>query len=222
MKRAGHPTHLAVVVVALAATGFHDHAYAAAQAATPASPNVMKFSPNLNRSAVLARPDTDVVEFSDGKRMRVGELRKLDAAAQRMRAAKPKRALPPGLKTPPAATGRLVENRADLAAAVRRSGNETLQLPSGRLVTADQLRFVQPEVEKRLGHKLSDAAPRPRRDGPALKVNAQTDWREILKQPDSTILESQSGKRVTVGEVRQTLAKSRERAAPANLRGGRP
>jgi hypothetical protein len=220
MKVARHRTPLAIVIIALGAIGFHNGTHAAA--AAPGGPNVLKFSPNLTRSAVLARPDTDLVEFSDGKRMRVGELRKLDAAAQRMRAAKPTRSLPPGLKTPPAATGRLVQNRADLAAALRHPGNETLQLPLGRLVTADQLRFVQPEVEKRLGRRLSDAAPQPRRDGPAIKVNAQTDWREMLKRPDSTILESPSGKRVTVGEIKQSIAKSRERAAPENLRGGRP
>lgn len=220
MKVARHRTRVAIIVVALGAIGFHNGAHAAA--AAQGSPNVLKFSPNLTRNTVLARPDTDMVEFSDGKRMRVGELRKLDAAAQRMRAAKPTRTLPPGLKTPPAATGRLVQNRADLAAALRRSGNETLQLPSGRLVTADQLRFVLPEVEKRLGRRLADAAPQPRRDGPAIKVNAQTDWREILKRPDGTILESPSGKRVTVGEIKQTLAQSRQRALPETQRGGRP
>jgi hypothetical protein len=209
------------LLLAFAGLGFHGALRAADGAAAPAGSRVLKFNPGVTQSAILARPDTDFVEFSDGRRMRVGDLRRLDAAAQRMRAAGSTRALPPGLKTRPAATGTPVQNRGDLAAALKRPGGDTLQLPSGRRLTAEQLRFLLPEIEKRLGQRIGDVQREPSRAGPALKVNARTNWREILKKPDSTILESSSGKRITVGEIKRALPKSRPRTAPGNTSRGR-
>ena len=167
------------------------------------SAGVVKYTPNMRMTDLAGRPDTDFVELSNGRRMRVGDLRRLDAAAKKMRAAGAPRGLPPGLKTPPAATGVRIKSAADLSAALKRSGAETLQLPSGKRVTTDQLRFLQPEVEKRLGRRIGESARQPSRTGPAIKVNAQTNWREMLKRPNDTILESPSGKRITVGEIKQ-------------------
>jgi hypothetical protein len=204
MKRAGHRTHLAIVVVALAATGFHDHAYAAAQSATPGSPNVVKFSPNLTQSAVLARPDSDLVEFSDGKRMRVAELRRLDAWAKKARST-PGKPFPAALRAKPAPIGQAVPDAAALAKALKQPDNATLRLPSGRLATVGQIKLVLPKVEESVGHSLSVAPPQRNLSGPAVKVTAKSDWKDILKRPDGTVLEAPDGRRITVRELKQAL-----------------
>lgn len=167
---------------------------------------VLRFSPTLKPGTILARPDTDQVELSDGRRLRVGDVRRLTATAQRMRSATGNR-LPAALKIAPAATGRRVANAADLAEALKRPDSETVVLPSGRRATVAQLRFVQPYVEKRLGRKLSAAgSQRPALTGPAVKVTAQSDFKDILQRPAGTVLESPDGTRITVGELKQALA----------------
>ena len=107
-----------------------------------------------------------------------------------------------------------MNDSSELATALTRQGTQTLQLPSGRTLTAEQLRFLQPEVEKRLGRKLTAAPRAPDRSGPAIKVPrgvSKAQWDALLQKPDDTVLESPSGRRVTVGEVKQHLATTRAR-----------
>lgn len=178
----------------------------AGKAPVAASASVLRIGPTLKPGAILARPDTDLVELSDGRRMRVGDLRRLTATAQRMRSATGNR-LPAALKVQPAATGRRVADAKDLAEALKRPDSETVVLPSGRRATVAQLRFVQPYVEKRLGHKLGVATvKRPDLSGSAIKVSAASDFKDILQRPAATVLESPDGTRITVGELKQALA----------------
>jgi len=140
--------------------------------------------------------------------MRLGDVRRLTATAQKMRSAAPGSRLPAALKMKPAATGIRVNNAADLAAALKRSDNETVQLPSGRLATVGQIKLVQPLVEKRLGRKLTAVPSRPNLAGPAIKISKSTtkdEWKGIFQKPDSTVLESPNGTRITVGELKQAL-----------------
>jgi hypothetical protein len=216
MKVARHRTHVAMVVVALGAIGFHNGAHAAAQAAAPGSPNVLKFSPTLTQGAVLGRPDTDVVEFPDGRRVRVGELRRLDAWAKKARST-PGRPFPAALRAKPAPTGQAVPDAAALAKALKQPDNATLRLQSGRLATVGQIKFVLPKVEESVGHSLSAAPARPNLSGPAIKVTAKSDWKDILKRPDNTVLEAPDGQRITVGELKQALqATKRAPGTPAS------
>jgi hypothetical protein len=119
--------------------------------------------------------------------------------------------MPAALKMKPAATGTKINNAADLAAALKLPDNTTVQLPSGRLATVGQIKLVRPLIEKRLGHSLAMVQQRPNLTGPAIKVNKNTSraqWEDILKKPDATVLESPNGKRITVGEAKQYLAKN--------------
>jgi hypothetical protein len=216
-----------LVVAALASPAVAPAAESAKTGSTLApmttNAHIIKFTPNMRISSLAGRPDSDLVELSDGKRVRVGNLRQIAVAAKKMRAARATRALPPGLRAQPAATGMPLQNRGDLAAALKLPGTDTLQLPSGRRLTAAQLRFLQPQIEKRLGRPIAEARRQPPLTGPALKVSAQTNWREILKKPDATVLESPSGKRITVGELRQALSTSRQRMTrPKASLGARP
>ena len=145
--------------------------------------------------------------------------------------------MPAALKIKPAATGTRINNAADLAAALKRPGNETVQLPSGRLATVGQIKFLQPEVEKRLGRKLNALPQRPNLSGPAIKITKGTtksEWVDILHKDPGTVLENPKGTRITVGELKAYLAKSTkatpvtgpQKAVPASTpkqrQGGRP
>lgn len=174
----------------------------------PAATGALKFDATLTSNAILSRPDSDRVQLPNGRQLRVGDIRRLSALAQKMQA-KPGAMAAPVLAAKPAATGIRVANAAELAAALKRPESETVVLPSGRRATVGQLRFVQPYVERKLGRSLtSPAAQRPNLSGPAIKVTSQSDFRDLLKRPEATVLEAPNGTRITVGELRQALARS--------------
>jgi hypothetical protein len=175
-----------------------------------AEPGIVKYTPNMTVKSLAGQPDTDLVELKNGRRVSVGDLRRLDVAAQKMRAPKVDR-MPAVLKVKPAATGIKINNAADLAAAFKLPDNATVKLPSGRLATVGQIKLVQPLVEKRIGHSLTMVVQRPNLSGPSIKITKGTtraQWEDILKKPDNTVLESPNGKRITVGEAKQYLAKN--------------
>ena len=174
----------------------------------------LKFTSAMTVQSLAGRPDAELVELSNGKSISVGALRRLDAARQKMLAAKVA-STPSVLRIKPAATGIRVNNRADFLTALNsRQDSETIQLPSGRRVTIGQIRLVQPYIEKRMGRKLSDLSQQQQLSGPAIKITAastdKTFWKDMLQQPgnDNKVLESPHGKRITVGELKQYLAKS--------------
>lgn len=175
-----------------------------------AEPGIVKYTPDMTVNSLAGRPDTDLGELKNGRRVSLGDLRRLEAAAQKMRAPKVD-LMPAVLKLKPAATGTPVKTAADLVAALKLPDNATVQLPSGRLATVGQIKLVQPLVEKRLGHSLAMVVQRPNLTGPAIKImkgTTRAQWEDILKKPDTTVLESPNGKRITVGEAKQYLAKN--------------
>jgi len=180
----------------------------AADVAGATTPGIVKFHKNMSPGTLAARPDTDLLELSDGSRVRLGDIRRLTAAARKMRAARGNR-LPAALTAKPAATGTPLKSSADLAAALKRPDTDTVVLPSGRRVTVGMIRLVQPQAEKRLGRSLGATASRPNLAGQAVKVTAKSDWKDLLQRPDGTVLEAPNGTRITVGELKQSLAVSK-------------
>ena len=219
------PSRMAWIVTAILLFGLSGSSLAldkqSAQGSTSGSSvvvnsGIIKYSPNVTVHSLVSRPDTDVVEFSNGGRLSVADIRRLQAAQQKMRAAKPGSRLPAALKVKPAATGKLVNTPADLSAALKRSDNETVRLPSGRLVTVGQIKVVQPLVEKRLGRSLAVLPKEQDLSGPAIKISKSTtksEWMAIFQKPDNTIIESPNGKRITVGRLKQEMIQ-RDKAAP--------
>jgi hypothetical protein len=53
---------------------------------------------------------------------------------------------------------------------------------------------------------LDTLPQRPDLSGAAIKVDANSDWKALLQRPDQTVLESPNGTRITVGELKKTLA----------------
>ena len=194
--------------------------------AAAVGPSVIPYTPNMTVASLAARPDTDMIQFENGRQLSVGALRRLDKAAKKLRAPRVNKTPAAFKLEPDPARIKLKMNSAsDLNKALKLKDNETVQLPSGRLVTAAQIKFVQPMVERRLGFKLSSLPQQPDTSGPALKIAPDTRkerWEEILKKPDKTVIESPKGARITVGELKDYLkqhltkeGKREQKAAPA-------
>jgi len=198
----------AILVLGLSGPGFAESA-SSAPSSTPKA-KIVKFTPGMNINTLAGRPDTDQIEFADGRHVSVGNIRRIEAARQQIHMPMAHDRFKVIFGAKPAGVGKRIDNSNDLVAALKRPDGETLQLPSGRRVTAAQIKFAQPEVERRLGFKLDTLPQRPNLSGAAIKIGkntTRTDWEGILKKPESTVLESPNGKRVTVGELKQELAK---------------
>jgi len=187
--------------------------WSALPSVSDAAPSTLVYDRNRSTNVLAGRTNSDLVMFSNGKRMKVGDIRALQALSEKMRAAKVS-AVPFAFKNKIAATGTPVKTSADLSAALQRNkDSETLQLKSGR-ITVEQLKFLQPELEKRTGRKLGASVQAPNLTAPAEKVTAKSDWKAILNKPDSYVIESKNNKRITVGMLKQVLAKKPD-ALPA-------
>lgn len=196
--------------------------FASQEIITAAGRQTIKLTPGTaTRTLLQGRSDSDIVEFSTGKRLPVRDLRRLDSIGQKLRgASKP---IPPAFSSRPALTGSPVRQRSDLVAALKRPESDTIQLPSGELLTVGQLRLLKPSVEKLLGHPLDAVPSRQTPTGPATRLQksiGKTEWQGLLKKPDNTVLESPGGKRITVGELKQVLTMGRSRM-PAKMTGAR-
>lgn len=175
------------------------------------SSRIVSTSEAMNPATMRKLAPNDEIELSNGKRLRVSELRRLGNTSRQLSAPENSR-LPQALRLQAAATGTPVNDAKDLARSLQRADSDTLVLPSGKRVTVGLVRLLQPQIEKRSGRKLGAAALH---TGPVVQITAQTDWESVLKKPDDTILEAPGGTRTTVGAVKQALADGTTSATPA-------
>jgi hypothetical protein len=176
-----------------------------------AQPGSIKFTPGMTIGSLAGRADSDMLELPSGRRMTVGDARRLHAATQRLRGAAAGGKGSPLSSAKPAATGTPIKSPADLAAALKRPDNETIQLPNGKLITVAQLRFLQPLAEKRLGRKLDASAGSPAGSDSTLTVKSRADLTSALSRPDSQTVKLPSGAITTVGEIKAVRAEIEKR-----------
>jgi hypothetical protein len=184
-------------------------------------PHIVKFSPQLTHESLVGRPDTDLIELSNGRRIQLGDVRRMLAQSQKIRAAA---SAPPSVfRVAPAATGLRIQTSTDLGNALRTMrDSDTVQLPSGRRVTVGQIKALQPAIEKRLGHKLGEPATTVKLTGPSIKfATGLTDVQVHKLLPvhpaNETILESPRGTRVTVGQIQQYLQSTEGGGTPTTI-----
>lgn len=193
----------------------------AAQNAQPqgnaALPKKITYSKGMSPGALAALADRDIVELAPGRYLKMGDARRLAAIAQKFKTAQPGSRRPPELRAKPAATGKPLKNPSDLASAFTLPDQETVQLPSGRTYTAGLVKKVREDVEKGLGRRIDQVPQRPSLEGPAVKVHSGSDWKDLLQRPDSTVLESPQGTRITVGELKKALDE-RRKTSPTSTR----
>jgi hypothetical protein len=102
-----------------------------------------------------------------------------------------------------------------MADALKRPGNELIQV--GQLkYTADQLRQIDTAIKgsKRDARGLSERTPAraqpvaPTPSGPRVPVKRETTIKEMLAKPDNAVLQTPSGKTVTVAQLKQYMAQN--------------
>ncbi len=164
--------------------------------------------------------DDQVVETPSGRRVQVGRLRQVQALIRQaqMHTAQPRRGgfpiLPPA--SGPGTPRRPGESAAQLLA---RPPTDVIRLRNGHTVSVAQLRAMAPYVERQYHVNLAGpAAGRPRLDGPAILITSAAQLKSVPRDaPDSTVLTSPHGVRITVGELRAAF-KARPRP-PSLLQG---
>ncbi|BCL61243.1 hypothetical protein DGMP_19360 [Desulfomarina profundi] len=174
--------------------------------------NILQLSPGTSGATLARIKNTDYVRLPSGRIIQMKHIRDAAKLSKRLHNISIKKSsLPASLRLKPAATGGIpVKNIYELSTVLETAKDgDTIQLPSGRRVTAAQLRFIQPELEKRLGKKLSQFKQK-NKGAKSIKIIASTEkqyWEKILKKPDDTVLETEDGKFFTVGELKKTLSR---------------
>jgi len=231
------PVLTAALLLCVCASGFAEEKQLTGKVS---GQKIVQYKPGLKTSSLAAMSDTELVELPNGRRVSVGTIRHLENAAKIMRTSRVNHT-PATLKYLPEKNNiaMQVKNATDLMAALKLPDNATVKLPSGRVATAGQIKFVQPLIEKRLGRQMISIQQRPNLSGPAIKIpenmsksmsksEQQKFWEDILQKPDSTVLESPHGKRITVAELKKEITKNNKsgtsrkspRSAPLFLKKG--
>lgn len=171
----------------LAGTGVPGRARAADPAPTkPAAPGVVRVGPTTTSSSLSSLPPSQVLEFPNGSHLTVADVRSFGPLIARLRSrgrgVLRQPLTGPTLPVTPSTQRRQLEAAPDTT---------VLQLPDGRKMTAGQFKAVVPHLPKTASGRAA-----------VVKVARGTPLAELLKHPDSTVLESPGGKRVTVGELR--------------------
>lgn len=175
-------------------------AWADSPSAQPGT-GAMQVSPATRSEDLASLPESRVLVFPNGLRMTVAQLRGLKppptpgAAASR----------PGNDALRPLAGGPVVDVRrsSSLVDLERASAGTRLRLPDGRSITAAQLAAVD-EALARSGPPANARA----QAGAAnvASVPRGTPLAQMLARPDSDVLVSPNGTRITVGELRRYLA----------------
>ncbi len=223
------PVLTAILLLGISVSGFAAETQSTGN--VPAQ-KIVPFKPGLKTSSLAALPDTALVELPNGNRVSVGTMRHLEKAAQVMRTARINRT-PATLKYLPNKNNVVMQVKTanDLSAALKLPDNATVKLPSGRVATAGQIKFVQPLIEKHLGRKMISIQQRPDLSGPAIKIpenmsksmtkaEQQKFWEDILQKPDSTVLESPHGKRITVAELKKEMTQNNKSTSSRKTKPG--
>ncbi|GEM_PF-2530750 len=173
------------------------------QAISQTGSSIIKYNRTVPISTMQGRSDDDLIEFSSGKRVRLGELRKLDTLSKKLKTA-PDKHLIPGLRQQPSTYPKLtIRSASDLTAALESDNTDTIQLPSGKRYTVAQLRLAEERVKKILRTEPNKRQLKP---GGIIQITPKTDWKTVLKADDNTILQSPNGTRITILELKKALA----------------
>jgi hypothetical protein len=90
-----------------------------------------------------------------------------------------------------------------------RPDSQPVRLRSGKVVSSAQMRALAPYVEKTYGVQLqTPAVNKAAASGPSVKIKTLADLKALHNSPDSTIVESPKGTRVTLGQLRQHFGKT--------------
>ena len=174
-------------------------------AALRAAP-IVRLDHDATRSDLAQMRDDQIIETPKGNHIRVSKYRAFQQAIAQGRAhalgPRPQGfALLPVMKGPAETIG----PNEDLNSLLSRPPESLVRLPSGKSISVAQLRAMQPYVEKKYNIHADNHA-RPPLTGPVIKISNLAQLNSIPPNtPDSTVLESISGKKITLGELKASL-----------------
>ena len=169
----------------------------------------MMLMPTTPHTDFAKLKDSDTVELQNGRRLKVGTIRKFSSLSGKLKAARPTYpVMPQAVKKKAPGTGIRVANVAELSNKLQASDDTTIEFPSGRTYTVAQLRFLQPFLEVQLGKKMNQPLHQQHHKGKVVQLKNTPDrsyWKSIFTMADSTVLETPQGTRFTVGELKQFI-----------------
>ena len=188
---------------------------------TAVAPNTFAMTHETTFQEVLAHADSETMVSAEGKRISVARLRQANALTQRYVANRSRLPRVKFIAVNKTAAAQKIGPNTDLAALLNQPDDTPLETPSGKRFNVSVLKILQPEIERRIGRPInqlrSSAGGRAAIYAPGLatqKVPTKPKIADLLKQPDSQVLESPHGIRITVGELRHYLATHPATAAP--------
>jgi hypothetical protein len=155
--------------------------------------------------------DDQKVELSNGRQVSAGRLKELANFIRSARSAQTKSAVqsPAGFSRTTAAAKIKVQKGYNLRNIENLNSTDTIQLPSGRTITASDFKKLEQLNKTMNGRSLLANAPAlPNRNGPSVRVKSPKDLAALESKPDSTVIENAFGKKITVGELRAYAKKN--------------
>lgn len=168
---------------------------------------VVRIGTGVKLADVAVLRDDQLIETTGGRRLRVGKFR---AIMQAVTAAQARTAVPVASPFPilprPLAAGVPIPAGQTARELLSRPPTDVVRLTSGSSVSIAQLRAMAPYVEKKYGVNLTSAAGRKPMLPPGatvIRVTSVADIRKLSRiAPDTTVLETPSGARVTLGDLK--------------------
>ena len=155
--------------------------------------------------------DDQKVELSNGRQIRAGRLKTLADLIRtaNKQSAKSSVLSPAGFSRTTAAGKVKIKNGYNLRNIEKMNSADTIQLPSGRSITAADFKKLDQLNKKMNGKSLLDNQPAlSKRNGPTVKIKSSKELVALESKPDSTVITNAFGKRISIGELRAYAKKN--------------
>ncbi len=154
--------------------------------------------------------DDQQVELSNGRKVSAGRLKSLADFIRKAKSSPNKVAVQSPAGFSKATTGKVkIQKGYNLRNIEKLGSTETIQLPSGRTISAADFKKLDQLNKSINGKSLLDNQPViPNRSGATVKIKSPKDLAALESKPDSTVIENALGKRITVGELRAYAKKN--------------
>jgi hypothetical protein len=173
------------------------------------SAQIIRIAPGFHRTDLSALRDDQMIETPSGNRVAVRKLRFIQQAVAQARAKTAVKRQGAFKILPPTFASCVKPAPGETAAQIlARPPTDIICTPSGRSVSVAQLRLIAPTVQQRPQMRSLQrvfSAP-----GPAIQILSRDDLRaqfhtNLKNAPDSTVLASPKGTRVTIGQLKALL-----------------
>lgn len=174
---------------------------------------VVRVTPGMRQDQIQNLRDDQTLETPSGHRMNVATFRRLQAVFASAKSRSQQRRVT-RLALLPRSTQEGTPRRSgeSLTQLLARPDGAAVRLRSGQSVSVAQLRVIADYLQRHGRLRAMGAAQRPNLSGPATRIATLADLKTVPRDaPDSLVLESPKGTRITLGELRKVLGAQRSR-----------